>query len=168
MVLPRWHPAAGARSRDPYGRGPEADAVFDFFNNVAAGAEAGYDEGGGGGYALLGAAFGAGLAVLNAIGDPADPADGPGSTEAGDSAGGGSCSSGSEAEEGRSAEGPNAFKSGQDAQDQLQDIENAQKENQERGQSNRIENTAKSEQRLNNALKQIRSLDDAEDEFGDE
>jgi hypothetical protein len=97
----------------------------------------------------------------------ADPVDDEGPEEggAGETPDGGDECSG---DEGRSPEGRKKFKSGKEAQDQLEDIENAQKQNQQSGQPNKIESTGKSEQRLNNSLKQVRSLEDAEDEFGDE
>lgn len=70
--------------------------------------------------------------------------------------------------EGRSAEGRRDFRAGRDAQEQVEDLENAQRGNRSRGQPDRIQETKKSEQRLDNELKRLRNEEDAIKEFGDE
>jgi hypothetical protein len=71
------------------------------------------------------------------------------------------------APESRSPDGRKSFKSGKDAQEQLEGIEEAQQQNRARGQPNRIQSKEKSNQRLNNQLKNATSKADADKEFGD-
>jgi RHS repeat-associated protein len=69
--------------------------------------------------------------------------------------------------EGRAPEGRKTFKSGRDALEQTEDIENAQRQNRDRGQPSRIERVDKSRQRLKNEMKRIRKPSDADEEFGE-